>query len=79
MKRGQEFTDYINASFIDGHRQKDHYMATQGPLAQTVEDFWRMVWEWRCHSVVMLTELQEREQVGEPGCGQSLFIKMIRE
>ncbi|KAG5830895.1 hypothetical protein ANANG_G00298040 [Anguilla anguilla] len=62
MKRGQEFTDYINASFIDGYRQKDHYMATQGPLAQTVEDFWRMVWEWRCHSIVMLTELQEREQ-----------------
>ncbi|XP_061083727.1 receptor-type tyrosine-protein phosphatase epsilon-like isoform X2 [Conger conger] len=62
IKRGQEFTDYINASFIDGYRQKDYYIATQGPLAQTVEDFWRMVWEWRCHSIVMLTELQEREQ-----------------
>lgn len=22
-----------------------------------------MVWEWRCHSIVMLTELKEREQV----------------
>ncbi|KAG9341864.1 hypothetical protein JZ751_018588 [Albula glossodonta] len=62
MKRGQEFTDYINASFIDGYRQKDYYIATQGPLPQTVDDFWRMVWEWRCHSIVMLTELQEREQ-----------------
>uniref|UniRef100_A0A7N8X8F7 protein-tyrosine-phosphatase n=1 Tax=Mastacembelus armatus TaxID=205130 RepID=A0A7N8X8F7_9TELE len=58
MKRGQEFTDYINASFID----KDYYIATQGPLSHTVEDFWRMVWEWKCHSIVMLTELQEREQ-----------------
>ncbi|PWA21538.1 hypothetical protein CCH79_00003185, partial [Gambusia affinis] len=62
MRRGQEFTDYINASFIDGYRQKDYFIATQGPLTHTVEDFWRMVWEWKCHSIVMLTELQEREQ-----------------
>uniref|UniRef100_A0A8C5I078 Receptor-type tyrosine-protein phosphatase epsilon n=1 Tax=Gouania willdenowi TaxID=441366 RepID=A0A8C5I078_GOUWI len=62
MRRGQEFTDYINASFIDGYRQKDYFIATQGPLLHTVEDFWRMVWEWKCHSIVMLTELQEREQ-----------------
>lgn len=38
-------------------------MATQGPLAHTVEDFWRMVWEWKSHTIVMLTEVQEREQV----------------
>uniref|UniRef100_A0A671N2V4 protein-tyrosine-phosphatase n=1 Tax=Sinocyclocheilus anshuiensis TaxID=1608454 RepID=A0A671N2V4_9TELE len=57
MKRGQEFTDYINASFID-----DYFIATQGPLVHTVDDFWRMVWEWKCHSIVMLTELQERDQ-----------------
>ncbi|XP_015202502.1 receptor-type tyrosine-protein phosphatase epsilon isoform X2 [Lepisosteus oculatus] len=62
MKRGQEFTDYINASFIDGYRQKDYFIATQGPIAHTVDDFWRMVWEWKSHSIVMLTELQEREQ-----------------
>ncbi|KAM9463054.1 receptor-type tyrosine-protein phosphatase epsilon isoform 1-T3 [Clarias gariepinus] len=62
MRRGQEFTDYINASFIDGYRQKDYFIATQGPLSHTVDDFWRMVWEWKCHSIVMLTELQEREQ-----------------
>ncbi|XP_068597734.1 receptor-type tyrosine-protein phosphatase epsilon-like [Brachionichthys hirsutus] len=62
VKRGQEFTDYINASFIDGYRQKDYFIATQGPLSHTAEDFWRMVWEWRCHSIVMLTELKEREQ-----------------
>ncbi|XP_062862794.1 protein tyrosine phosphatase receptor type Eb [Trichomycterus rosablanca] len=62
VKRGQEFTDYINASFIDGYRQKDYFIATQGPLSHTVQDFWQMVWEWKCHSVVMLTELKEREQ-----------------
>lgn len=104
MRRGQEFTDYINASFIDvstfnypmhsllllplthfwtcvaeemcfavtqGYRQKDYFIATQGPLTHTVEDFWRMVWEWKCHSIVMLTELQEREQVSCDSCRQA--------
>ena len=46
-----------------GYRQKDYFIATQGPLPHTVQDFWRMAWEWKCHSIVMLTELQEREQV----------------
>jgi len=49
-----------------GYRQKDYFIATQGPLSHTVEDFWRMMWDWSCHSIVMLTELKEREQVG-PG------------
>lgn len=48
---------------MKGYRQKDYFIATQGPLAHTVEDFWRMVWEWKCHTIVMLTEVQEREQV----------------
>lgn len=51
------------SGFPQGYRQKDYFIATQGPLPHTVEDFWRMVWEWKCHSIVMLTELQEREQV----------------
>uniref|UniRef100_A0A671NDH4 Receptor-type tyrosine-protein phosphatase alpha n=1 Tax=Sinocyclocheilus anshuiensis TaxID=1608454 RepID=A0A671NDH4_9TELE len=62
VKRGEENTDYINASFIDGYRQKDSYMACQGPLQHTIEDFWRMIWEWRSCSIVMLTELEERGQ-----------------
>lgn len=54
---------------VQGYRQKDHFIATQGPLAHTVEDFWRMVWEWKCHTIVMLTEVQEREQVSTGPCG----------
>lgn len=53
----------VHFSVTQGYRQKDYFIATQGPLTHTVEDFWRMVWEWKCHSIVMLTELQEREQV----------------
>uniref|UniRef100_A0A673JBZ2 Receptor-type tyrosine-protein phosphatase n=1 Tax=Sinocyclocheilus rhinocerous TaxID=307959 RepID=A0A673JBZ2_9TELE len=67
VKRGEENTDYINASFIDGYRQKDSYMACQGPLQHTIEDFWRMIWEWRSCSIVTLTELEER---GQEKCAQ---------
>ncbi|XP_016528027.1 receptor-type tyrosine-protein phosphatase alpha isoform X1 [Poecilia formosa] len=67
VKRGEENTDYVNASFIDGYRQKDAYIASQGPLTHTIEDFWRMIWEWRSCSIVMLTELEER---GQDKCAQ---------
>ncbi|XP_064869702.1 receptor-type tyrosine-protein phosphatase S-like isoform X5 [Oncorhynchus nerka] len=57
--RGLEGSDYINASYIDGYRQQRGYMATQGPLAETTEDFWRMLWEHNSTIVVMLTKLRE--------------------
>lgn len=48
---------------FQGYRQKDSYIASQGPLQHTLEDFWRMIWEWKSCSIVMLTELEERGQV----------------
>nr|XP_033477392.1 receptor-type tyrosine-protein phosphatase F-like [Epinephelus lanceolatus] len=65
--RGVEGSDYINASFIDGYRQQKAYMATQGPLAETTEDFWRMLWEHNSTIVVMLTNLHE---MGQEKCHQ---------
>uniref|UniRef100_A0A4W5Q020 Tyrosine-protein phosphatase non-receptor type 20 n=1 Tax=Hucho hucho TaxID=62062 RepID=A0A4W5Q020_9TELE len=62
--RGLEGSDYINASFIDGYRQQKAYIATQGPLAETTEDFWRMMWENNSTIVVMLTKLREMGRVG---------------
>ncbi|XP_064869699.1 receptor-type tyrosine-protein phosphatase S-like isoform X2 [Oncorhynchus nerka] len=61
--RGLEGSDYINASYIDGYRQQRGYMATQGPLAETTEDFWRMLWEHNSTIVVMLTKLREMGRV----------------
>ncbi|XP_078525689.1 receptor-type tyrosine-protein phosphatase S isoform X2 [Lissotriton helveticus] len=65
--RGVEGSDYINSSFIDGYRQQKAYIATQGPLAETTEDFWRMLWENNSTIVVMLTKLRE---MGREKCHQ---------
>ncbi|XP_061572415.1 receptor-type tyrosine-protein phosphatase delta-like isoform X10 [Cololabis saira] len=65
--RGVEGSDYINASFIDGYRQQRAYIATQGPLAETTEDYWRMLWEHNSTIVVMLTKLRE---MGREKCHQ---------
>lgn len=65
--RAIEGSDYINASFIDGYRYRGAYIATQGPLLDTTEDFWRMLWEHNSTIVVMLTKLKE---MGREKCHQ---------
>jgi netrin-G3 ligand len=63
---GIEGSDYINASYIDGYRYRSAYIATQGPLNETVEDFWRMLWEHNSTIIVMLTKQREMGRVSVP-------------
>lgn len=52
-------SDYINASLLSSYHKRDAFIITQGPLPSTVKDFWQMIWERDCSTIVMLTRLEE--------------------
>lgn len=60
-------SNYINANHVDGYKQKNAYIATQGPLPNTCKDFWQMVWEQKVYVIVMTTRVMEK---GHTKCAQ---------
>lgn len=50
-------------SMIQNYRERNAFIVTQAPMANTVGDFWRMIWETKSAAIVMLTELTENDQV----------------
>ena len=46
-----------------GYDKAKKFVATQGPLPNTIEDFWFMVWEQKCEVIVMLTKCEEGKKV----------------
>ncbi|OLN86631.1 Tyrosine-protein phosphatase 1 [Colletotrichum chlorophyti] len=55
--------DYVNASHIKSSRSNKRYIATQGPLPATFEDFWSVIWEQDVRVIVMLTAESEGGQL----------------
>ncbi|CAN9515478.1 unnamed protein product [Ophioblennius macclurei] len=63
VQNSHPHTDYINASFVPGGGSERDFICTQGPLANTTADFWRMVWEQNVRIIVMVTALRHKDIV----------------
>ena len=49
--------------FSQGYNHPNAYIAAQGPMPNTINDFWRMIWEYKLVTVVMLTKCTEAGKV----------------
>lgn len=49
---------YINASFVSAPKPKS-FIATQGPIPASIDDFWQMVFDYNVEIIVMLCSLSE--------------------
>eukprot|EP00918_Siedleckia_nematoides_P000141 GHVU01000288.1.p1 GENE.GHVU01000288.1~~GHVU01000288.1.p1 ORF type:complete len:284 (+),score=34.97 GHVU01000288.1:1057-1908(+) len=59
-----QLSEYINANYIRGYGgEPTTYIATQGPMAHTLVDFWRMVWHEQVPAIVMITKLKEKNKI----------------
>ncbi|XP_060240304.1 receptor-type tyrosine-protein phosphatase O isoform X3 [Meriones unguiculatus] len=84
----EEGADYINANYIPGYNSPQEYIATQGPLPETRNDFWKMVLQQKSPIIVMLTQCNEKRRVKcdhywpfteEPIAYGDITVEMISE
>ena len=49
--------------WFQGYRKKNSFIVTQHPLPDTIIDFWRMVYDFKSSSIVMLNAFNEKTDV----------------
>ncbi|XP_076044261.1 protein tyrosine phosphatase 69D isoform X2 [Oratosquilla oratoria] len=81
-------TDYINANFVMGYKERKKFICAQGPMEATVNDFWRMIVEQGCGICVMLTNLEETGKIkcvkywpeaGDPKTFGNITVHLVKE
>ncbi|XP_038066690.1 tyrosine-protein phosphatase 99A-like [Patiria miniata] len=58
----EDETNYINATFLPGYRKKSMYIGTQMPMPNTVTDFWRLMYDHKATSIVMLNTFDANDK-----------------
>ncbi|KAK6013245.1 Protein-tyrosine phosphatase [Ostertagia ostertagi] len=78
-------SNYIHASWIRFEKHDRVFIATQAPMENTIEDFWRMIFQESCNAIINLTNMDEEArftvytlEVLPDGCSNSLLLKLIK-
>ena len=63
IRNNEPLSTYINANYITGYKgESKAFIASQGPMSNTINDFWSMVWNENVPCIVMITKLIERNK-----------------
>ena len=54
LKNNDGGTNYINAVYLNGYKNKNSFIATQVPLEITLAEYWLMVFECNIKTIVWL-------------------------
>uniref|UniRef100_A0A1I7X907 Protein-tyrosine phosphatase n=1 Tax=Heterorhabditis bacteriophora TaxID=37862 RepID=A0A1I7X907_HETBA len=51
--------DYIHANWVDGYREPKKFIITQTPVAYSIEQFWRMIWQEKVVVIISMTQIYD--------------------
>ncbi|KAK5969259.1 Tyrosine-protein phosphatase domain-containing protein, partial [Trichostrongylus colubriformis] len=66
LKWHRAATDYIHANFVGTPVSQRRFILTQGPLEQTVNEFWHMIVQEEAETIIMLCNCIETTRVLSP-------------
>ncbi|KAJ8040309.1 Receptor-type tyrosine-protein phosphatase T [Holothuria leucospilota] len=67
---GGNIEGYINATILKSFTKQDAFISTQSPLPNTIDDFWKLVFDWNCTLIVMLNQLDPDDQTCMQYCSE---------